>query len=174
MAHRVLVVYGTKYGSTAAIAETIGGELEKAGLVVNVRPASQADAPMAYDAVVIGSAVYAGRWRKDAARYLQAHEEVLATRPVWLFNSGPLGKGDAAELAGPVGVPSEVRAVAERIRARDVAVFHGAIDATKLNPLERLMLRMVKSPCGDFRDWEAITAWARGIAATLTAETAPN
>jgi len=167
MTHRVLVVYATKYGATAGIAEKIGQVLRETGLAVDVQPAGRAGDPAAYQAVVLGSAVYIGRWRKEAANYLKAHEQALAQRPVWIFNSGPLGEGDAAEQAGDLGFPKALRPIAERIHVRDVAIFFGAVDLAKLNPLERWMLNNVKSPTGDFRDWDAIAAWAAGIAAAL-------
>jgi menaquinone-dependent protoporphyrinogen oxidase len=167
MATQVLVAYATKYGATAGIAEMIGQVLQEAGLDVDVKQVDQAGDPTAYQAVVLGSAVYIGRWRKEAARYLQAHEKALAQRPVWLFNSGPLGEGDAAELAGDLGFPKGLRPIADRIQPRDIVVFHGAVDLQKLNPLERWMFKNVKSPIGDFRDWDAIDAWATGIAEEL-------
>lgn len=167
METRVLVAYGTKYGATAGIAEKIGQVLREAGLAVDVQPAGQAGDPAAFGAVVLGSAVYIGRWRKEAARYLKTHEAALAQRPVWLFNSGPLGQGNAAEQAGELGFPKSLRPIADRIAVRDVAVFFGAVDLDRLNPLERWMLKNVKSPSGDFRDWDAIAAWAAGIAAAL-------
>lgn len=70
-------------------------------------------------------------------------------------------------FAGDLGFPKALRPIADRIEARDVAVFFGAVDLDKLNPLERWMFKNVKSPIGDFRDWDAITAWATGIAAAL-------
>ena len=168
METRVLVAYGTKYGATAGIAEKIGQVLQEAGLAVNVKPAGEAGDPVVYQAVVLGSAVYIGRWRKDAAKFLRDNEKALAERPVWLFNSGPLGEGDAAEQAGDLGFPKGLRPIVDRIRPRDNAVFHGAVDLEKLNPLERWMFKNVKSPIGDFRDWDAIAAWAAVIAAELT------
>lgn len=167
MTHRVLVVYATKYGATAGIAGKIGQVLRDAGLSVDVQPAGQAGDPAAYQAVVLGSAVYIGRWRKEAAKFLRDNEQALAQRPVWIFNSGPLGEGNADEQAGDLGFPKGLRPIAERIKVRDIAIFFGAVDLAKLNPLERWMLKNVKSPSGDFRDWDAIAAWATGIAAAL-------
>jgi menaquinone-dependent protoporphyrinogen oxidase len=168
MATRVLVAYATKYGATAGIAEKIGQILREAGLAVDVKRVDQAGDPVDYQAVVLGSAVYIGRWRKEAVKYLKANEKALAQRPVWIFNSGPLGEGNAAEQAGDLGFPKALRTIAERIKVRDIAVFFGAVDLDKLNPLERWMFKNVKSPIGDFRDWDAIAAWAAGIATALT------
>ncbi len=169
MTTRVLVAYATKYGATAGIAEKIGQVLADAELAVDVQPAGKVRDVVPYQAVVLGSATYIGRWRKEAAKLLQNHEKDLAERPVWLFSSGPLGEGDAAEQAGDLGFPKGLRPIAERIHVRDIVVFHGAVDMQKLNPLERWMFQNVKSPVGDFRDWEAIAAWASGIAAALGA-----
>ena len=168
METRVLVAYATKYGATAGIAKKIGQVLQEAGLAVDVKRADQAGDPAGYQAVVLGSAVYIGKWRKEAAEYLRENEKVLAQRPVWIFNSGPLGEGNAAEQAGDMGFPKGLRLIADRINVRDIAVFFGAVDLEKLNPLERWMFKNVKSPIGDFRNWDAIAAWASGIAAALT------
>ena len=169
METRVLVAYGTKYGATAGVAEKIGQVLQDAGLAVDVKRAGDAGDPAAYQAVVLGSAVYIGKWRKEAVNFLKTNEQALAQRPVWIFNSGPLGEGDAAEQAGDLGFPKGLRPIADRIKVRDVAVFFGAVELAKLNPLERWMFKNVKSPIGDFRDWDTITAWAAGIAEAIKA-----
>jgi menaquinone-dependent protoporphyrinogen oxidase len=41
------------------------------------------------------------------------------------------------------------------------------VNPDKLNYFEKWILKNVKSPVGDFRDWEAITAWASKIVSTL-------
>jgi len=72
MESKVLVVYATKYGATAEIANEIGQVLCDKGLRADVLPADQAGDPAPYQAVVLGSAVYAGQWRKEAAAFLEA------------------------------------------------------------------------------------------------------
>jgi menaquinone-dependent protoporphyrinogen oxidase len=120
-----------------------------------------------YRAVVLGSAVYIGRWRKGAVRFLTANEPALAEKPVWLFSCGPTGKGDPVALTQGWRFPTKLQPIADRIAPHDVAVFHGALDVGKLNFLERWAIKNVKAPVGDFRDWEAITSWATAIAAVL-------
>ena len=117
--------------------------------------------------MVLGSAVYAGMWRKPAVAFLVANENALAERPVWIFSSGPTGEGDPVELVKGWRFPEAHRAVADRIKPREMAVFHGAIDTSKLNLFEKLITKMVKAPAGDYRDWDAITAWASSIAGAL-------
>ncbi len=169
MSKKVLVAYGSKYGATAEIAGRIGEVLSAAGFAVDVLSAEKVQDLTAYDAVVLGSAVYAGSWRKEAARLLTSQEQALAGRPVWLFSSGPTGEGDPLTLLNGWRIPDALRPVAERIGARDIAVFHGVIDMQKLSLPERLIIKGIKAPTGDFRDWPAIIAWAEGIGRALSA-----
>jgi len=167
MGSRVLVAHASKRGGTGEIAEEIGRVLRDAGLDVDVVPADRAGDPSAYDAVVLGSAVYIGRWRKEAVKFLEAHAETLADRKVWFFSSGPTGEGDPLELVEGVLVPEALQPVVDQIEPQDVTVFHGILDASELNFIERRMIKMVKAPLGDFRDWDAIRSWAEAIAAEL-------
>jgi menaquinone-dependent protoporphyrinogen oxidase len=167
---QVLVAYATKYGATAEIAEKIGQVLREAGLRTDVLPVDRVSDLTPYQAVVLGSAVYIGQWRKEAVKFLKANETVLAEKPVWLFSSGPTGEEDAVELAQGWRFPEKLQPIADRVRPRDVAVFHGAVDGGKLNFIEKWMLKNVKAPIGDFRDWDAIAAWAAAIADALKRE----
>ena len=170
MQTRVLVAYATKYGATAGIAERIGQVLQEAGLACDVQPAAEVRDVSPYAAVVLGSAVYMGAWRKEAAKFLKANESLLAQRPVWLFSSGPMGEGDVDDLMHGWHFPPKLQPIADRIRPRDIVVFHGVVDPNKMNLFDRWIIKNVKSPTGDFRHWDAIAAWARTIAAELAAE----
>jgi menaquinone-dependent protoporphyrinogen oxidase len=88
---RVLVAYGSKLGGTAGLAETVGDGLRRRGLTAEVRPAATVDSLEGYDAVIVGGALYAGRWHRDARRFVKRHARELRARPVWMFSSGPLG-----------------------------------------------------------------------------------
>ena len=164
---RVLVTYATKYGATAEIAEKIGQVLRQAGLQADVLPADRVGDLSPYKAVVLGSAVYIGQWQKKAATFLRANERALAERPVWLFSSGPTGKGDPVQLVQGWRFPTSLQPIADRIQARDIALFHGALDSKKMNLIEKWMIKNVKAPTGDFRDWPAITSWAAAVANVL-------
>jgi menaquinone-dependent protoporphyrinogen oxidase len=164
MDKQVLVAYATKYGATGEIAEKIGQTLHQAGLRAEVLPAENVSDLTSYDAVVLGSAVYIGKWRKEAVNFLQANEDALAELPVWLFSSGPAGEGDPVELLNGWRFPEAQQPIADRIQPHDIAVFHGSVDVEKLNFIEKGMIKTVNSPVGDFRDWDAITSWAASIA----------
>jgi menaquinone-dependent protoporphyrinogen oxidase len=167
MGEKVLVAYASKHGATTEIAETIGQVLRQAGLQADVLRADRVGDLGAYMAVVLGSAVYIGQWRKEAVRFLKDTETSLAGKPVWLFSSGPSGEGDAVELLQGWQFPGKLQPIVDRIGPRDVAVFHGAVDLDKLNFFEKWISKNVKTPIGDYRDWEAITAWAMAIAEEL-------
>jgi menaquinone-dependent protoporphyrinogen oxidase len=115
----------------------------------------------------VGSAVYLGRWRREAARFLKANEKAPAERPVWLFSSGPAGEGDPVALTQDCRFPKALQPIADHIRPRDTAVFHGVLKRKKLKSVEKWITRNVKAPLGDFRDWDAITSWATAIAGVL-------
>jgi menaquinone-dependent protoporphyrinogen oxidase len=158
----VLVTAASRHGATTAIAEAIGAPLREAGLTVDVLPPQDVADLERYDAVVLGSGVYAGRWVDTARAFVDRHADALATRPVWLFSSGPLG-----DPPKPAEAPPEGEAIRERIAAREHRVLPGRLDRHDLGFVERTVVAAVRAPDGDFRDWAAIRAWATAIAAQL-------
>jgi len=170
MKMKVLVAYASKYGATAEIAEKIGGVLNDAGLPTDVSSVKQVSNLAEYNAVILGSAVYIGQWRKEAVKFLETNEKALAERSVWLFSSGPSGEGDPVELLSGWKFPKAQQEIADRIQPRDITVFHGNVDVSKLNFLHKWMIGKVESPVGDFREWEAIAAWGVSIAEALKEE----
>ena len=170
MDNKVLVAYATKYGATAEIAEKIGQILRDAGLIVDVVSVHRVSDLDPYRAVVLGSAVYIGGWRREAAGFLKSNEKALARRFVWLFSSGPTGEGDPSTILQGWHFPKALQPIADRVRPCDMALFHGAIDADKIGFVEKWMVKNVNAPFGDFRKWGIITSWALAIADTLKKE----
>ena len=163
----ILVTYASKHGATAEIAKKIGETLTQAGFQTALADAKTIRDLSPYWAIVLGSAVYYGVWRKDAVKLLKANQQVLAEKPTWLFSSGPTGEGDPLELLDGWRFPSGQQEIADRIQPRDIALFHGALDPDKLTFFEKWVLKNVKSPVGDFRNWQAISNWAKSIAKVL-------
>jgi menaquinone-dependent protoporphyrinogen oxidase len=158
---RVLVAYASKMGATKEIADAIGDRLIERGCRADVRPAGTVDSIDDYDAVVLGSAVYATRWRPEAVRFVRRHGRHLSARAVWLFESGWVGTRPRAVVATP-----GARRRARRIGAPPPAVFGGRLDpALATGPLDRAL---AKSLPGDARDWDDIRSWSDGVADALT------
>lgn len=167
MKNQILVTYASKYGATVGIAEKIGEVLGLAHLDVDVLPASEDIDLSRYSAVILGSSVYVGRWRPEAVKFLEENEEILKTKDFWVFSSGPTGLGEPADILDGWDLPRTQQTIVERIGARDVELFHGKIDLKKLDMLERITIRTIRADAGDYRDWEAIAAWAESIVAVL-------
>ena len=168
MKKNILVTYASKYGATKEIAQKIGEVLRQASLQVDVLPVGGVRDLYRYEAVILGSAVYVGKWPKEAVQFLHANAQTLTNKAVWVFSSGPTGKGDPVELVDGQRLPEALQPVFESIQPRDVAVFHGYIDPDKINFIEKWAIKsLVKKPVGDFRDWDAITSWAIAIGKTL-------
>ena len=91
---RVLVTVASKYGATQAIGDVVASTLVDAGLEVMWLAPDDVEQIDDVDAVVLGSAVYMGRWMAEARAFVTRFESDLASRPVWLFSSGPLGARD--------------------------------------------------------------------------------
>jgi menaquinone-dependent protoporphyrinogen oxidase len=168
MDKNILVAYASKYGSTKEIAVKIGEVLCQAGLQADVLPVDGVRDVRSYKAIILGSAVYVGKWQPEAVKFLKANEKNLANRPVWIFSSGPTGEGDPVELVEGKRLPAALQPIVDRIQPRDLAVFHGFIDPDKLNRIETWAITsLVKKPFGDFRQWDSIVTWTTGIAKEL-------
>lgn len=161
--NKVLVAYASKHGATKEIAGKIGEALTRRGLEADVIPAQEVKDLVPYGGVVLGSAAYIGLWRRQAVTFLKKNRERLSALPVWLFLSGPTGFGDPKELLKGWRYPKSLAPVIETISPRDIACFGGRINRKALNPFERWVVRNVNAPEGDFRDWDAITAWAEAV-----------
>jgi menaquinone-dependent protoporphyrinogen oxidase len=188
---RVQVVYASRHGGTAGIAERIAEVLRTEGADVSLADAADAPDPAGFDAHVIGSGVQIGNWHKEGFEFLERNQATLATKPVWLFSSGPLpGSSMTTDTTDPLtlslgpqegpgsGGRKKIDALSAAIHPRDHRVFLGAFNPK--DPPKSMQERLVRLtpmakrvlPTGDFRDWEAIEAWAHEIAADLVAKVA--
>lgn len=159
---RILVSAASKYGSTGEIAVAIGEVLRERGHEVTVAPPEEVASVENYDAVILGSAIYAGHWMKPARELAGRIADAPAERPVWLFSSGPIGdppnpEEDSVDVADAMG----------RTHAREHRVFPGRLDRKRLTFGDKAIVMALRAPEGDFRDWDDIRAWAGSIADAL-------
>ena len=163
---KILVAYATKAGSTAEVAAEIGRVIEsKGGCQVDVRPVGKLNGVDGYDAVVIGSAIRAGKWLPEATKFVEKHRDALGRVPVALFTVCLTMKDDTEENRRTVA--AYLDPVREVVQPVEMGLFAGVMDYSKLPFILRLMMKAMKSPQGDFRDWEAIRAWADNICPLL-------
>jgi menaquinone-dependent protoporphyrinogen oxidase len=159
----ILVTYASKHGATEGIAQRIAARLAAGGRAAEARSVAEVTDLVGADAVILGSAVYAGSWMKEAAEFARRHAEELTRVPVWLFSSGPLGE----DIEDTEEQPRQLPDLRDRLHPRGHRVFFGALDRDALGFAERMIVKAVKAPDGDFRDWDAIDAYADEIAASL-------
>lgn len=159
----ILLAVASKHGSTHEIADALANELRVIGHIVDVYNAAASPSPEAYDAVILGSAIYAGSWLFPAKHFVERYRAELVGLPLWVFSSGPLG----AENPQPHNDPQQLAASLSELPVRDHKVFVGKLDPSDLGVAERLITKVVRTPMGDFRDWDAVRTWAHEIAAGL-------
>lgn len=176
---RILVAYSSKYGATEGIARHIGESLRDRGHEVDVVRCKDLDEASGYDAYVVGSAVYAFRWRKDARKFVTRNADELRAHPVWLFSSGPLGTDEVDKDGRDVltgAAPKQFPEYEQLVHPRGMQVFRGAYDHEKVRGADRIIAWMPAMrelmPSGDFREWDAIAAWAASIADELAGSAA--
>jgi menaquinone-dependent protoporphyrinogen oxidase len=157
----VLIAFGSKMGGTAGLAEMLAIALERNGVNAEVAPAMVADHVEDYAAVVVGSALYAGRWQRDARRFVKQNTDVLRTRPVFFFSSGPLDDSATQKAIPPT---RQVRGLMARVAAVDHTTFGGRLaeDAPGF-----MAHAMAKEHAGDWRDSAQVEAWAERVASYL-------
>jgi len=160
----VLVTVASKHGATSEIGDAIARTLARAGIGAVVLPPGKVTSLDRYDAVILGSAVYAGRWLDEAKRFVERQHEALARRPVWLFSSGPVGDPPVPDTDSV-----DVAALRELTGARDHRTFSGKLDRSGLGFGERAIVRVVRAAEGDYRPWPEIEQWANESADALLA-----
>jgi menaquinone-dependent protoporphyrinogen oxidase len=160
---KVLVCAASKHGATVGIADAIGSELRRRGFEVTVSAPHEVDSIDDCDALVLGSAVYAGHWMKPAVELVKRFAEGFSGKPVWLFSSGPIG-----DPPKPTEDPVDVAEVTTVTDAREHRLFAGKLDKATLSFPERAIVGALRAPYGDFRDWDEIQTWASEIALSLS------
>ncbi|MFF3668070.1 flavodoxin domain-containing protein [Microtetraspora malaysiensis] len=158
---RVLVAYGSKMGATAEIAEWIGQALREEGHQADVVAAADARDVREHDAVILGGALYARRWHKDARRFALRHAATLRALSVWLFSSGPL---DGSAVEEDIPPTPNVARWCVRLEALGHATFGGRLAPDAAGFPASAMARTM---AGDFRDRGQITAWAKAVGREL-------
>lgn len=161
----ILVGYATAHGSTREIAERLATELSEAGPKAEARSMETVDDADAYDAFVLGSAVHGQTWLDPAKDFVRRNLDLLGSRPVWIFSVGMPGalRGPWRRMADKE-IPVIVESLPGDLPYRDHRLFSGVVGRDQLPVTGRILFRLLGGRFGDYRDWDAIDAWASGIA----------
>lgn len=152
---------GSKYGATREVGAAITAVLRRNGFETDFADACDVASVRFYNAVIIGSAVYGGLWRRDAATLVRDNANTLRGRDVWLFSVG------MTQVTKPEQPLDEAESLALDVNAIEHKRFGGRIVIDKLNIGEKALIRAINPPLGDFRDFEEIGDWAEQVSLRL-------
>jgi len=131
---KTLILYATKYGATAEIADRIAVQLDN----VSTHDLRQGSIPLEdFDCVIVGSSIYAGTFRKGAKTYIAQNADELITKKLGLFICS-ITDSDEDEVF-KANVPANVLQAATA-----KASLGGAYDPKKANSFERLIMKVAK------------------------------
>ena len=158
---RVLVAYAGWAGSTAGVAERIAEVMNRSGFAAEARRAGDVKDVAAFDAVVLGAAVRAGKLHPDARKFAARNTAELNSRPFAAFVV--CLAMTSADEKGRAQAETYLEPVRRMVRPACEGRFAGAYDPQKLGFLGRQVMRMIKAAPGDFRKWDEIETWAAGL-----------
>jgi menaquinone-dependent protoporphyrinogen oxidase len=189
----ILVAYASMAGSTAEVAQSIGDEIARHGIRVEVLPVDKVDDVKGYDGVVIGGPMIWG-WHRAALAFLKQNRTALRRIPLAVFATamsltqpsissvssipvhldenlpkpperpGRLNLRERyAQLANYV---KPILAAAGPAKLTSIGLFGGRMEYGRL-PWWAVVFAMfiIQAPAGDHRNWKAIRAWAAGLPA---------
>ena len=170
MMTQVLVAYGTRYGSTREVAETVAATLGEQGIETDVKRAREVRSLDGCDAVVLGTPLYMGALHKDVRALLEKNRQALAELPFAVFALGPIKSADGLDGSREQLFTALAKVTAPTPMA--TGVFVGAYDPARLALRDRMIAALPASPlhgetAHDDRDWEAIQVWTRDLAGLL-------
>ena len=155
---KILVTYASKYGSTGEVAQAIADQLCLRSAAADVRRVEEVTDASGYDAVVVGSAVRMGRWLTPAVEFVEKNAAALQKAPTAFFTVHMLATDDSE--ASRQQRAAYVAPVHAALTPQHEAFFAGEIDTSRLALGDRLMVKLVRSRTGDYRDWPGIRSWA--------------
>ncbi|MBA4417916.1 MAG: flavodoxin [Syntrophus sp. (in: bacteria)] len=162
MEKRVLIAYASKYGSTGGVADAIGKELCSKGVAADVVLIKNANNISSYQGVIIGSAIYMGKWMSEAVDFVKENKDILCKVPVAYFLVGmTLARPTEENRAKALSYMDPILKAVPEIKPVGIGTFAGTMDYNNLSWINKKILKSKGTPEGDFRDWNEIRAWAR-------------
>jgi len=172
MMNRILIVYGTRYGTTTEVVQDMNNTAKELGVqvdVVHLEKGVSFPEPEEYDLVIIGSGIQAGQWTKRPLKYIEEKLDALSRTKVALFVvSGYAGNPDKVAEAQAEYLDSMPEKF-PGLSPISTALIGGVFEFKKYNLVVRALVKNIvkkQYPPGadipekiDFRDWDIIRDW---------------
>ncbi len=174
---KALVVYGSRYGTAAEIAQEIARVIEEEGVDVDLKEDKNVKKldPYPYDLIIVGSGIKMGKWTKDSIKFLKKNKNILKDKKVALFVSCGAANEEKSREMGWNDYLKKV--VDENLEGEpvDMGLFGSKYDPqAKQGLMYKMTMKFWKKDLEDkgfdadkaydFRDWDEIRDWARNLA----------
>jgi menaquinone-dependent protoporphyrinogen IX oxidase len=180
---RVLIAYGSRYGSTEEIASRLAGFLGDEGVeatVLNVKKNRSWPSLEGYDGVIVGSGVKISKWMREPLEFLRRKRDELVGRRLALFVSCMSvliepedARRDLLEkVAEEAGVEAELMEAFGPVMDMGPGSRMGFLDkkiaqSVMLGLSKDLGLELDMKGRNDLRDWDRIREFAHRFADSL-------
>jgi menaquinone-dependent protoporphyrinogen oxidase len=162
---KVLVAYASMHGSTGEVAQAIGQVLSNAGASVDIRLVRSVKDLRPYQAVVIGGAVRSDRWLQEAKEFVAGNRAFLSIVPTAYFVTClTLVRPTEENQKKAQSFLDPVRTEVPEVRPFSTGLFAGVLDLNRYSAAIAAVMRYKMwvggIEEGDYRNWQAIHAWA--------------
>ena len=184
---KALVVYGTRYGSTADTSKIIRDVLSQEGFEVSLFDLKKKKIKdiSEYNLVVVGSGIRIGKWTKEPEKFLEKFQRELSKKKVAIFvccgSANPLSDGEEKlkEMEEAKRKYLEEKAEKYGLDPISLGFFGGAYNFNKMSLFFRKTLSSIKSQLEeagyketkedyyDLRNLDEIRKWTKNVADSI-------
>lgn len=179
---RVLIVYGTKEGQTAKIANRIGDIIRERGyepVITNAKEVKPNIPMKDYSAVLVGTSIHMGSFNTSVSRFISRHKADLDRLPSAFFS---VSMADAMTSTQPSHMDSQLKSFYDKTgwHPRTVGRFAGAVAYTKYGFCTRYMLKWGAKGAGyssdtsrdhEYTNWDQVNKFANDFIETVQEST---
>jgi menaquinone-dependent protoporphyrinogen oxidase len=177
---KVLIVYGTRFGSTEGISEKIAALIKEKGIkadIFNLKKTSDKNIPTfdRYDGILIGTGIKVGQWTKEVKDFINTHKDALNSfrgAKGFFVSSGFAADPEKYEKIKIEYAKGALEKAGVKVDCFDA--FGGLMDFTKSSKMSWLDKKILKSVAkndpkldfngwNDLRDWKKIEKFAQGF-----------
>ena len=181
---KVLIAYGTWFGSTTEISLEMSKVLKKEGLVTKVVNLCEIDSKEwpeigSFDGVLIGSGIKVSEWTKEPLDFMRKNRDELnkddkkfgmfVCSLMSIVNPEYAQKTYIEEMSKEIGVTADISismpGVIDFSKAAKIGFFDKmAVESIAKGAAEGKGIKIDKKGKNDFRDWEQVRTFAKNFA----------